>query len=158
MVGKRAWPQKIRDGSWTLNAALGGLILWFCLSCSPRQSLRPTLSFTLPLHNDDQIELVAESQTKSWGFIAFFRSLWDSVVDEWRQICHRDTCLQMTWQIVVREDAKMAYLYLQPGQRKGGRLLIDKYLLAFSPGRIRFESRVAARRAVRALSTVAAQQ
>lgn len=61
MVGKRAWPQKIRDGSWTLNAALGGLILWFCLSCSPRQNFRPTLSFALPLHNNDQIELVAES-------------------------------------------------------------------------------------------------
>lgn len=52
----------------------------------------------------------------------------------------------------------MAYLYLQPGKRAGGRLLVDKYLLTFSPGRIRFESRIAARRVVGALSTFAAQQ
>ncbi|MCS6925355.1 MAG: hypothetical protein NZ578_05570 [Candidatus Binatia bacterium] len=152
-----AWLQKTSCHWWTLSGALGGLLVWCCLSCSPRQSLRPTLGFALPLHNNDQIELVAESQRKSWRFITFFRAFWDRVIDEWQQICRRDRCLQVTWQIVVQEDVKVAYLYLQPGRRERGRLLIDKYPLEPSPGRIHFASRIAARRVVGALSTLAAQ-
>lgn len=102
--------------------------------------------FSLPLHNSDQIELVAEPQTKSWGFVEFFRSFWDQLVGEWERLCPRAQCLQLQWKIVLQEDLKMVYLYLQPGSQYEGRILVEKSSLVLPSSQIPLESRRAARK------------
>lgn len=150
---RRAYQRRV----WkSMLVAIGVLVLSLCISCFPVYKPRPASTFSLPLHNNDHINLVAEPQTKSWGFIEFFRSFWDNFMVEWNRVCHRDKCLNFEWTIILQEDPKIVYLYLQPGSRRyDGRTLVEKSSLELPSSQIRSASRLATRKIVEALATLA---